>query len=1026
MKKIACGRQTLQPLLSLLFLLAGVSTALGQGITVSGKVTTASGDALPGVSVSVKNTKTATSTDASGMFSLIAPGGNSVLVLSHVGYVSKEIMAGNGGFQTIVLQQDSSNLQDVVVIGYGTVKKSDVTGAVVSLKTEDLSPGANVNVQQMLQGRAAGVQISQLSGEPGSAMSIKIRGITSITAGNNPLYVIDGMPVNDGAPVGGSGAFTASANPRNPLNSLNPSDIASIEILKDASATAIYGSRGSNGVVLITTKSGSASRFSVNLNSYYGWQEIAKKEKDLNAQQYHDIINDIIAEGGGLISDTVSSNFGAGTDWQSYLYRTPAHVQSHDLSVSGGAKNTRYFISTGVFDQEGIIKNSATTRYTVRVNLDHGIAKKYRLGINLNTSYIKDKYGSSGRGTNEDGGALYAAINYDPTSPVYDANGNYYRSPFMNVDNPVALINGETGIANNYRTFGTLYGEYFVLPSLSVKLRVGGDINTTRRNDWVAPITQSGRPYNGVASILTGTKSYYMGEGTVNYNYSKGDHAINAVAGVTYEHFNTQSFSGNGRGYSLPDLTWNAIGSGDPLMNVIGSGYEENVLTSYLARVNYTFMKKYLLTASIRADGSGRFGGNNKFGYFPSGALAWKINEESFMDNVRAIDELKLRVSYGATGNQNIANYLYIPTFVGATNAVFNSVVYTSIVPTRKANPDLQWEAANQMDIGVDFALLKRRITGTIEYYNRKTTKLLVDLPLPSSSGFGSQTRNIGSMRNTGVEIQLNAAIIRNENFSWELSPNISFYKNTVLSIGPLKSVINGALAINGGASIIQPGTPLQSYYGYAIDGVWQTKDDFTVTKDNVKPGDVKYRDVNGDSTINDKDRMVLGKPFPDYTFGITNVFNYKNFNLSLFIEGSKGASLLYSSMVDAFFPVSLRRNKLAEPYLNRWTPDNPTNEYPSFVRPVAQGQRQVNSRTVMDASYIRLQSVRLAYNFPLRESKAIKGLTLFATGQNLVLITDYKGIDPGAHAGTSDVFRIDFSSYPFTRTYTVGVNVEF
>ncbi|WP_346238370.1 TonB-dependent receptor [Niabella insulamsoli] len=1000
-------------------------TLFGQNpVTVTGTVTDPQSQPLAAVTVKVQGSDDAVLTNERGQYTIrVLP--TAALEFNHVSFLPQTVEVGGKTLIDVQLQQKDNALDEVVVVGYGTVKKSDVTGSVISLKATDLSPGANVNVQQMLQGRASGVQITQSSGEPGSAMNIKVRGITSINAGNNPLYVIDGMPVNDGAPVGGSGAFAADANPRNPLNSLNPSDIASIEILKDASATAIYGSRGSNGVVMITTKSGSANRFSINLNSYYGFQEIARMEKDLTAQQYHDVINAIIADGGGLQSDTVSGDYGTGTDWQSQLYR-PANVQSYDLSISGGARNTRYFISAGVFDQEGVMKNSGTTRYTARVNLENGVEKKYRIGINLSTSYIKDKFSSTGRGTNEDGAAIYAAINYDPTAPIFDANGNYNRSPFMNVDNPVALVNGETGIGNSYRTFGTLFGEYFIVPSLSAKLRLGGDINSTRRNDWIAPFTQSGRPYNGVASILTGTKSYYMGEGTLNYNYAKEDHRINAVAGATYEHFSTNSFSGNGRGFALPDLTYYAIGTGDPTQNVIGSGFDENVLISYLGRINYSFKDKYLLTASIRADGSGRFGANNKFGYFPSGAIAWKINEESFMSESDLFNELKLRLSYGVTGNQNIANYLFIPSFSVANNTVFGNNIYASIFPTRMENPDLQWEAAEQFDAGLDFSLLDRRLSGSIEYYRRRTTNLLVGLPLPASSGFTNQTRNIGSMRNTGVDIQLNASIIKTNNFSWDLNPNISFYKNVVLSIGSLGNIINSGLGINGGLAIIQPGSPIQSYYGYEIVGTWQTNDDFSVTKDNVQPGDVKYLDLNGDSTITDRDRKILGQPFPNYTFGISSLLRYKQLSLNFYIEGSQGASLLYNSMVDAYFPVSLRRNKLAEPYLNRWTPENPTNEYPSFVHPVAQGQRQVNSKTVMDASYIRLQSVRLSYDVPLPQDKRIRALSLFATGQNLAIITNYKGIDPSANAGAGDIMRLDFSSYPYTRTYTFGLNVEF
>ncbi len=1011
--------------LLMLFLLLQPAV-FAQTRTISGKIfSSTTHEPLPGVTVSLKNSDRATSTGQGGEFSLPVTEANPILVITIVGYTSREVPVTGTNLQGLELTPSAQSMDEVVVIGYGAVKKSDVTGSVVSLKASELTPGANVNVQQMLQGRAAGVQISQKSGEPGSAMNVQIRGVTSITAGNDPLYVIDGMPVNNEPPVTGTGTFFSGATPRNPLNSLNPSDIASIEVLKDASATAIYGSRGANGVVIITTKSGSVNKLTINFNSYYSSQKVAKKETDLTPKQYHDIINSVIAEGGGLVSDTVRSAYGTGTDWQSQLYQK-GYTESHDLSVSGGARNTKYFLSGGYYDQRGILKNSGTRRYTARVNLDNTVSKKYSFGINLNTSYIKDKYNSTGLGTNEDGSSVYAAINYDPTSPIFNADGSYYRSPYMNVDNPVALINGETGVSNSFRTFGTVYGEYFILPSLSVRVRVGGDINTTQRNVWIDPITQSAKPYNGVASILSGTKSYYMGEGTVNYNTSFGNHAITALAGATYEHFGTTSFTGTGRGYSLPYLTYNAIGSGDPTQNIIGSNFDENIINSYLARINYSYHDEFLVTGSIRTDGSARFGENNKFGYFPSGAVAWKLTKQAFIQNIKAINDLKVRVSYGQTGNQSIGNYLYIPSFSSASNAVFNSTVYTSISPARKPNPDLKWEVAKQFDAGIDFALLNRKLNGSIEYYIRNTSNLLVNLPLPSSSGFGSQIQNIGSMKNTGVDIQLNAPIVQTKDFNWNVNANFSYYKNKVVSIGSLKTIINGGDGINGGLSIIAPGLPLQAYYGYGIDGTWQTKDNFTASKDKVVAGDVKYHDLNGDSTISDKDRMVLGKPFPDYTFGLMNSLTYKGINLSIYIEGSQGASLLYNSMVDAYFPVSLRRNKLAEPYLNRWTVSNPTNEYPSFVHPVVQGQRQVNSRSVMDASYIRLQSVRLGYDLPLKRHTAVKGCSIYVNAQNLALLTPYKGIDPTANSSGNNVQRIDFSSYPYTRSFTAGINLEF
>lgn len=1014
-------------LLPVLFILS-VLLANAQSRVVSGKVTAArTGEPLSGVTVMVKQSATVTTTNNSGVFSITIDNDNVVLVVSYVNYITQEITLKNNATVNITLEPDDGKLSEVVVIGYGTVKKTDVTGSVVSLKAKDLNPGANLNVEQSLLGRAAGVQVYQKSGEPGSAMSVKIRGASSITAGNDPLYVIDGMPVNNLSPVAGSSAgFVATPNPRNPLNSLNPADIESIEILKDASATAIYGSRGSNGVVIITTKKGASGKLKVGYNAYYGSQEVSNSLDLLSGQQYKDVLNAIIDAGGGVATERVV-NDPVHVDWQNELYRN-ANVQSHDLSFSGGRDNTKFYASLGYFNQQGVVKNSGVKRYTARFNLENSIARKYAFGVNLNTSYIHDDYNSVGIGVNENGSALYSAINYDPTYPVYDAAGNYYRSPFMTtIDHPLALINGQYANSDGFRTFGTIYGEYFFIPALSLKVKGAGDVNIVQRNTWLDPSTIAGGSVGGIATINTGNVNYYMGEATLNFNKDIGkDHSINAVAGSTYEHFASNSFGGNGRGYSLPDLTYNAIGTGDNTLNQIGSGRASTKIVSFLGRVNYNYLGRYLLTVSFRADGSSRFGPNNRFGYFPSAALAWKIHEESFMHNFEFIDELKLRVSYGVIGSQSIANYLYITTFSGGTDAVFGGQRDNSLAPSRVANPDLKWEAAKQADIGVDFALFNRRVTGSVEYYDRRTTDLLLDLPLPLSTGFGVKTQNVGSMKNTGIDVTLAGDIFRSEKgFNWNMGVVFSTIKNQVISLGPLSQIITGGAGFISNASIIKPGESLGSYYGYDVQGVWQTGDDFSTAPAGVKPGDLKFRDVNTDKSINATDRTILGKSIPDFTYGITNTFAYKQLSLSVFIEGSQGASIINNAAVDSYFPASFRRNKMAELYLNRWTPDNPTNKYPSFVNPTSQGQQTINSRTVEDASYLRMQSVRLGYNFRLN-NKVVKTLQAYVTGQNLFTITNYSGIDPAVNSVGDDILKIDYSSYPMTRTFLIGVNVQF
>lgn len=991
---------------------------------LSGRVLDELGNPLQGAAVRIKGSSQETSTDSDGRFVFNNVEERAVLVISFVGYQSRELPV-SANLSAISLNPEVSDLEEVIVVGYGTVRKSDVTGSVVSLKASDLTPGANVNVQQLMQGRAAGVQISQKSGEPGSAMSVKIRGVSSISAGNEPLYVIDGMPVNDAAPVSGTGAaFVANPNQRNPLNSLNPADIESIEILKDASATAIYGARGANGVVLISTRKGASGALKVNYGANYGFQEVANSVRVLTGREYHDVLNAVIDDGGGSASERVDDNYEADTDWQNLLFQR-AQTQTHDLSFSGGVNNNRFFVSLGYFGQEGVVKTSSVDRYTARINYDNTVSGRYSFGINMTTSYIRDRLNSFGTGINEQSGALYSAIYYDPTSPVYTPAGDYNRSTFMTMDNPAALRDGQNANSDSYRTFGTVYAEYFVLPSLSIKGRLGGDVNNSQRNVFVAPFTTQGLP-GGVASILTGTRNYYMAEGTLNFNHKVGErHAFNGVGGVTYERFGSYSFTGNGRGYALPDLGYDAIGSGDQALNVIGSGRAATILASYLARVNYSLDDKYLLTASFRADGSSRFGPNNRFGYFPSAAVAWKMHEEDFLKGAGFISELKLRASYGSVGNQSIGNFLYIPTFSIGGDAVFGDARYTTITPSRNPNPDLKWEAAIQADIGLDFALFRNRLRGSVEYYNRKTTDLLLSLPQPLSSGFGNRTQNIGSMRNTGFDIMLSTELLKIEGFNWNIDGNISFLKNRVLDLGPLNRIIQGGAGFINNASIIAPGESIASYYGYDVLGVWQEGDDFSATTDNLKPGDLKYRDVNGDGTITDVDRVILGKPLPDFTYGFTNTFSYKTLSLMVYFEGSKGSSILNSMLVDSYFPISFRRNKVAEPYLNRWTPENPTNQYPSFVNPTSQGQRQVNSRTVETGDYLRLQSARLSYTLPVKVG-FFSNLNVYVMGQNLFTITKYTGVDPAVNSIGGDVLKIDFAAYPFTRSYLMGINLEF
>ncbi|MGS2737949.1 SusC/RagA family TonB-linked outer membrane protein [Sinomicrobium sp. M5D2P17] len=1003
--------------------------AMSQELSISGNVVTEDdGQPLPGVNVVVKGTTNGTQTDFDGNFTLNNVKTNATLIFSYIGFETQEIPINDQSIVNVTMAMGNQTLDEVVVIGYGSVKKSDLTGAVASIKAEELNPGANASVEQALQGRVAGVQISQKSNEPGGGLSVNIRGAGSINAGTEPLYVIDGVIVNNGtiAASGGAG-FTANQNPRNPLNSLNPADIQSIEILKDASSTAIYGSRGSNGVVLITTKKGKTGKLKVAYDYYYGLQEAAKTLDLLSPVEYQTVLNSIIDDGGGDPGQRIENIEGNGTDWIDLVLQT-APTQNHNLSFSGATENLTYYSSINYFNQEGLVKGSGMDRYNIRLNLSSNAIDKYNYGINMNASYIKDDFASTGTGINENGGALYSAINFDPTIQPYNGDGSYKLSDFITIDNPLSILNGASASAETFRFYGNTFFEYYIIPSLSAKVQLGADTQSVRRDVFIQPYTLAGLGTGGIASIQTGRRDYVSMEGTLNYNKDFGNDNLTAVLGATYEYFQSKSFTGNARGFALPDLGTNAIGSGDPTLNNLGSGRSQSRFISYLARVNYSLNNKYLFTASIRADGSSRFGDNNKFGYFPSGAIAWKMQEEEFLKDSPWINELKLRASIGSTGNANIANDLTFQTFSAGGNHLFGDTFYNTIYPSRLSNPNLTWEKAVQYDIGVDFGLFGNRIAGSVDYFNKETTDLLLVVPQALNTGFAGQTQNLGGVRNRGVEVGLSAGIITGDNFSWDVNANMAKLKNEVLDIGDRGDIIRGAQAQIPDFTIVSPGETIDSYYGFIVDGVWQEGDDFSVTESQVRPGDVKYRDINEDGVINADDRQIIGNSIPDITWGFTNNFKIFDFTLDIVMQGVEGVERLNGNLINSYSPNNFRRNRIAEPLLNRWTPENPTNSYPSFVNPTSQGGSNalINTRTVEDASYVRLQSVRLGYNIPVDNISFLNRLSLYVTGQNLFTITNYSGVDPAANASGSNTIALDFNAYPVPRTYLLGLSVEF
>ena len=996
--------------------------------TITGTVTDGeSGDALPGVNILAKGTSTGTVTDVEGNYRLTVADDVATLVFSSIGYTTQEVTINGRSVIDLALTADVQSLSEVVVVGYGTVEKSDLTGSVSSLKPEDFNPGANVSVDQMMQGRAAGVQVSQTSSEPGGGMSIRIRGASSINAGNEPLYVIDGLPIDNSPLLSGGGAagLGSNQNPRNPLNALNPNDIESIEVLKDASATAIYGSRGANGVILVTTKKGNREKVSVNYDVYGGSQAVYEKMDLLTTQEYIAGINGIsddLGEGPVFSTDDIN-RIGNGTDWQDQIYRS-APVWNHNLSASGGDEKTTFFTSLNYFDQDGIIKNSGIKKYIGRINLERDFGDRVKVGININTSLVKDNNNVDGININESAGPIYTALLYDPTEPILDNDGNFTQSSNLTINNPLSLIEGVKSNTETNRTFGNIYIDYNITDALNARLNFGSDRQTSRRDIYNSTLTFNGEAAQGIANISTLERSNVLFEYTMTYNAELNENqAITVLGGVTYQDFVNRAFSGTIRTFPSDALGTNNLSLGDTGNDDLNSNRGQNTLLSYLGRINYSLYNKYLFTASLRADGSSRFGENNKFGYFPSFALGWKLAEEAFVPEL--FDDLKLRASWGQTGNQEIGNYASQLTFSTGANAVFGNSVVGSADPSRIANPDLKWETTEQLNVGVDVSVLEGRVSGSVDYFIKTTRDMLFNVPLPQATGYDAILSNIGEMENKGFEFLINSTNVNRNDFTWSTSLNFAAIRNKVKDLGDVDDIVTGNIQDVGNTAIIRTGEPLAAYYGFQVDGIFQSDDNIAESaQPNALPGYPIFRDRNNDQAITPADQTILGNPFPDFTFGVQNSFTYKNLQLDVFFQGQQGADLLNINVIESMYPANFRRNRLANQVLDRWTPQNTDAAWPSGVNPFAYGGGKVNSLVLQDASYLRLKNVQLSYNLPVQNVDFLRSVRVYATGQNLLTFTNYTGFDPEANAfGRSNV-RVDYSSYPLARTWLLGVNI--
>jgi TonB-dependent starch-binding outer membrane protein SusC len=999
-------------------------------LIIRGTVTDDKGTPLSAASVRLKNGTIGISTDSSGLFTLNVPNGNGTLIFSSVGYASQEIAIKNRSNINVRLSATENLQNEVIVVGYGTQRKKDVTGAVTSLSSEDFNKGANVSVTQLIAGRAAGVNVTQTSSEPGGGLSVRIRGASSVNAGNDPLYVIDGLPIENSAPISGAAGrgFPAGTQARNPLNSLNPDDIESVEILKDASAAAIYGSRGANGVVLITTKRGKTGKLRITYDTYYATQKVAKKLDILSTPAYIQTQNELsVARGGApVFSQTDIASIGAGTDWQSLIFRD-APMQNHNLSFSGGTENTKYYVSLNAFNQDGVIVSSGIRRYVGRVNLETKSGDKFRFGLNLNSSLTNDDLVAfGGTGFNAGAGIISAAIQFFPTVSPYDSSGNYARYYNIDMENPMAVAYGVDAKQATSRTFGSVFGEYTIIPGLKAKLNLGTDYTNSRRDVYNTTATKAGFANGGIASVFNGTNSNYLVEATLNYTKRLSEHKIEVLGGYTYQYFLNYSFNAGNVGFPSDLTGTNSLGSGSTSLAEVGSGKNTNKLQSFLGRINYDYQGKYILTATLRADGSSRFGINNKYGYFPSFSGAWQLGQEEFIRNIKQVSSLKLRAGYGLTGNQDIGNLNSVATFNNSGGANLAGTTQIGQAPTRIPNPDLKWESTAQLNVGLDAGILNGRINLTVDYFRKQTKDMLLNLPVSATTGFTSQLTNIGSIQNKGWEFLLDTKNFEGK-FNWSTTVNVATLNNNVTDIGPLTQILTGSLPFTSQISVIQPGFPLAGYYGYKVTGVFQTGDDITHSaQPKAKPGYLKFADINNDGKIDPNDRTLIGNPLPKLTYGMSNSFNYENLSVDIFFQGVGKVDILNQNLLEAVFPLDPLRNTLAEPLLNRWTPTNPSNKWPSNIGYNDYSAQRINSLTVENASYLRLKNVTIAYQIPLGKMKAIQSARVYVTGQNLKTFTNYSGYDPEVSVNGDGNVRVDYNAYPLAKIFLVGLTIGF
>lgn len=1015
---------------------------------ITGTVTDDRQTPLSGATVTVKGTRTVTTTDATGKFTLTLPANARTLVVSYVGMDTKEIAVGESPIVVASLSPSSATLNDVVVIGYGTRRRAEVTSSISSVSAKDIRDMPVAGIDQAIQGKVAGVTVTNNSGQPGGGVSVRVRGITSVN-NNEPLYVIDGVIMSATSNnstaynmLGGGGGQTANSA----LATLNPNDIESIDILKDASAQAIYGSQGANGVVIITTKKGRQGESKINYDAYYGAQVTPKKIDMMDLREYARYQNTVAAE----LGTTPTAEFanpdvlGRGTDWQEAVFQRGS-IQNHQLSFSGGQNRTNYYFSGNYFDQTGIIIGSGFKRYALRFNLDNQVKTWLKAGISANATKSNQKLTLA----DEQDGTITQALVQSPLIPVRNLD-NSWGGPGTIVggvtyyqDNPVAKSEMRDVTTDLSKLFGSMYADVTVLKNLTIRNEFAFDFSLTQNSAFQKAGVIGNTPYTSFLLEGRSNSLWYVIRNFANYNRTFGsDHSVALTAGHEAQ---TSRFDYiNGGRYNLATNNLVALNAGDAANQTLQGGKGHSAMESYFARAGYTYANRYSVNLSYRADASSLFGPNNKWAYFPAASVGWTVTNERFAENLRALNYLKIRLGYGSVGNQNPPNGAPRPPYTSNVRFTTNGFGAGSF-PGNLANPNLKWESVETQNAGIDLSILNRRLDITVDVYKKVTNDMLIYGTMPSFTGVGSAWNdvkvplvNAGQMTNKGIDVSVTSHNISNKNLTWRTTAVFSKYNNV------LDEYANGA-SIDGtvvyGTILLThtvEGHPVGSFYGLVTDGLFRNERELAsglpqfglpVNQNNgTWLGDVRYKDLNGDGQVNDADITFIGNPQPKFTYGLTNNFSYKGLDLSIFLQGSYGAKIFnflrrsLEGMENQFY------NQMTT-VTDRYTSQNMEGRLPRFTQN-NKNNTAISDRWVEDGSYLRIQNVALGYNLPkdLIRRAGLNNLRVYVAGQNLYTFTKYSGFDPeiGAFNQGISLMNVDNGHYPNPRSITVGLNVEF